>query len=195
MKVKICGITSLADASMCERLGADALGFAHFPGRTRSLPLERIADICSALGPLTTKVLVCAPSGRSEAMRMLDTSHADILQLHSLDPESLADIRRQGVGVIRAVPPIRSEASRFAPASDALLFEDGTPGTGRQYDYSQIPIDLCPRAIIAGGLNLDNLERAKAMNPYALDVSSGVESSPGKKDPALVAEFIRRVKS
>ncbi len=195
MKVKICGITNLEDAAACEDLGADALGFVHFPGRKRSLPLKEIADICSSLGPMTTKVLVCSPESPADALRMAASSNADIVQLHTFDPDALNEVRRHGLKVIRAVSPTRSEAERFVRASDALLFERGTPGTGTSYDYSQVPVDICPRAIIAGGLDLSNLDRAKALRPYALDVSSGVERDPGKKDPHLVEEFVRRCKS
>jgi phosphoribosylanthranilate isomerase len=195
MRVKICGITNLEDASMCEELGVDAVGFVHFPGRGRSLSLETIAGICSSLGPMVAKVLVCAPINPAEALQMIDRSNADVIQVHSLDPEGVGEIRGQGAKVIRAVPPIRSEALRFAGVADALLFEHGTPGTGTPYDFSVVPIDACQRAIIAGGLNPENLETAKALRPYALDVSSGVERKVGKKDPGLVAEFIRRCKS
>ncbi len=192
MKVKICGLTSLEDAVMCEESGADAVGFVHVAGRSRSMPLDKIADICSVLGPMTTTVLVCAPSSSEQASSMFSESGTDLLQLHTLEPEDLNRIGDEGVGLIRAVPPIRSEAVRFSRSADALLFEAGVPGTGSSYDYSQIPIDASEHAIIAGGLNLDNMHRALAMRPYALDVSSGVESAPGRKDPSLVAGFIRR---
>lgn len=195
MRVKICGITNLEDASMCEELGADALGFVHFPGRSRSLPLKEIAEICSSLGPMITRILVSAPNSPTEALRMIDESNTDVIQVHSLDPDDVRGIREQGTRVIRAVPPTRSDALRFASVADALLFEHGTPGTGTAYDFSVVPIGSCQRAIIAGGLNMHNLEVAKALGPYALDVSSGVERRTGRKDPELVAEFIRRCKS
>jgi len=195
MKVKICGITNLEDAATCEELGADALGFVHFPGRMRSLPLEEIAGICSSLGPMTMKVLVCSPTSPTDALRMVALSKTDIVQLHTFGPETLNEVRQHGVKVIRAVSPTRSEAEKFVGAADALLFEQGAPGTGTSYDYSQVPVDCCPRAIIAGGLDLNNLDRAKALRPYALDVSSGVERAPGKKDLDLVEEFVRRCKS
>jgi len=126
---------------------------------------------------------------------MIDESNADAIQVHSLDPDGVRDIREQGTRVIRAVLPTKSDALRFASVADALLFEHGAPGTGTPYDFSIVPIDSCRRAIIAGGLNLHNLDMAKALGPYALDVSSGVERTIGKKDPELVAEFIRRCKS
>jgi len=182
MKVKICGITNAEDAFACEDSGADALGFVHVPGRSRSTALDRIADICASLGPMTTSVLVCLPSNDKAAMDMVERSRADIVQVHSLDPRSLDSVRESGIGVIRAVRPDRDEATTYAEHADALLFENGVPGTGTGFDYTQTPVDCCRRAIIAGGLNIDNLEQAKTMEPYALDVSSGVESTPGKND-------------
>ena len=161
MKVKICGLTTREDAIMCEDLGADAIGLVHFPGRTRSLALNQIADISSSLGPLTTKVLVCAPGTTSEALEMMHASNVDALQLYSLEPSELLELRKLGVRVFRVVPPDREVALRFSRAADALVFEGGTPGSGTSYDYSKAPIDCCRKAIIAGGLNTSNLHLAK----------------------------------
>jgi len=194
MKVKICGLTSLEDALMCEGLGADALGFVDVPGRARSMPIDRIAEICAVLGPMTSSVLVCAPSSPEEAVDRFDASEAKALQLHSLSPEEVGEVGEHGVPVIRALAPSREQAFRFAPFVRALLFESGLPGTGSSYDYSSIPMDASKRVIVAGGLTPGNLHLAKALKPYALDVSSGVEVHPGRKDAALVSEFIRRAK-
>ena len=192
MKVKICGITNLDDARMCQELGADMLGFVHVPGRERSLPLAEISNICSTLGPTIERTLACSPRDVQHAQHLLRRSGADILQTYTLDPDDLVVLRSAGAKVFRVVPPDRSEAARFASAADALVFESGSPGTGSSYDYSAIPIDCCDRAIIAGGLNPGNVLIAKALQPYALDVSSGVERSPLRKDRELVSEFIRR---
>ena len=195
MKVKICGITSIEDACLCDDLGADALGFVHVPGRMRTLPLVRIREICSSIGPMSVKVLVCAPDDVASARDMFDAAGVDVLQLHSLGPEELSELRSEGIRVIRSVPPVRQEAERYAHSADALLFEGGSPGTGSSYDYSEVPLDVCGRGIIAGGLTPSNLHEAKALGPYALDVSSGVEAVPGRKDPSLVEEFVRRCRS
>jgi phosphoribosylanthranilate isomerase len=194
MKVKICGITTLYDAALCEELGADALGFVHYPGRRRSLALSEIRRMTSSLGPMTSKVVVCEPKDALEAIEFSEQSGADTVQTYSLGPEALDEVRKSGVKVIRAVPIERAEARAFALHADALVFEHGVPGTGSSYDYSKIPMDCCDRAIIAGGLTIQNVVEAKAMNPYAVDVSSGVESANGRKDPELVKEFIRRTK-
>jgi phosphoribosylanthranilate isomerase len=106
----------------------------------------------------------------------------------------LQEYRDSGGKVIRAVKPSVDEARCFAGFADALLFEMGEPGSGASYDYSKVPVESCKKAIIAGGLRIDNLGSAKAKRPYALDVSSGVESAPGRKDRGLVSEFIRRCK-
>lgn len=195
MKVKICGITRAEDALMCEELGADAVGFVHYPGRSRSMPLEEIARMGESLGPMTAKVLVCAPADVPEAIQLAARAGVSIIQTYSLSPPEMESLRRQGIGVIRAVPPERSEAAKYSAVADALLFEKGVPGTGEEYDYSRIPMNCHPRSIIAGGLNIDNIDRAKAMGPYALDVSSGVERHHGRKDRGLVSEFIRRCRS
>ncbi len=194
MKVKVCGITNLDDAVMCEEAGADALGFVHVRGRSRSLELDKVAEVCSVLGPMTSTVLVCSPRSSEEAAEMFRKSDADILQLHSLEPDEMQQLRDDGIRLIRAVSPVRHEALRFSEIVHAILFESGVPGTGTVYDYSEVPIDACRRVIIAGGLTISNVHKALAKNPYALDVSSGVERSPGRKDPALVSEFIRRCK-
>lgn len=192
MKVKICGITDLKDAAMCEEKGADMLGFVYFPGKMRSLPLSEIAKMIASLDRSTMKVVACDPKDAREASVFHRITGADFLQVYSLPPEALQEFRDYGGKVIRAIRPSRDEATRFSGSADALLFEMGQPGTGTSYDYSKVPTECCPRSIIGGGLRVDNLDRAKAKNPYALDVSSGVESVPGRKDPQLVSEFIRR---
>lgn len=194
MKVKICGVTSAEDALMCETLGADMIGLVHVPGRDRSLSIRAISGICSSLGS-STRVLVCEPSDTDDALRKFSESGADILQVHSLGPDEISTLRDRGVPVFRVVPSDRAQAMRFAAVAEALVFENGTPGTGTAYDYSTVPLDCCQRGIIAGGLRIDNLHLAKKLGPYALDVSSGVECRPGKKDPGIVSEFIRRCKS
>jgi phosphoribosylanthranilate isomerase len=192
MMVKICGVTSQEDAAMCETLGADMLGFVHYPGKLRSLPLARISEMCASLGPGASKVLVCSPPDERTAMEMFERSSADILQLCSLGPEETMSLRQRGVNVMRMVKPERAEAVKFASAVDYLVYEGGDPGSGAVYDYSKIPMGTCRREIIAGGLTPDNVHEAISMRPYGVDVSSGVESAPGRKDPAKVASFIAR---
>lgn len=195
MKVKICGITSSEDAALCEDLGADALGFVHVPGRTRSLSLESISKMCSSLGPITSKVLVCKPQTVDSALAMLADSGADMLQLYSLGVDELLALRDHGAKVLRVVKPSDGNAEHISSVVDALVFENGAPGTGVAYDYSTIPTRLRGRSFIAGGLTPENVQAARALKPYGVDVSSGVEVQFGRKDPRKVENFIRRCKS
>jgi len=195
MKVKICGITNQEDAQMCERLGADALGLVHFPGRSRSMSLDSISEIMSTIGPFTKKVLVSDPRSVDEASSMVDKTGADLLQAYNLSVNQIEELDEIDVKVLRVVYPIRSEAMEFARCAKGLVFENGEPGTGTGYDYGAIPLDVCAVTIIAGGLNLANLDKVLGLSPYGVDVSSGVESVPCRKDPSLVKEFIRRCHS
>jgi phosphoribosylanthranilate isomerase len=193
VKVKICGVRTAEEAHLCEELGADAIGFIHYPGRIRSLPLSRIREICGTLGPMVTRVLICKPQGPLQAIDMLDRSGADVLQTYSLSPLFVSRVREEGARIIRAIPPEIDEARRYARVANALVFEAGVPGTGSGYDYSIVPLDACEKAIIAGGLHPGNVDRVKELDPYGVDTSSGVEID-GRKDPHLVEEFIRRCK-
>ena len=195
MKVKICGLMCPEDAAMCEDLGADALGFVHVPGRSRSLPLESISEMCSSLGSVTSRVLVCKPPTVDSSLAMLADSGADTLQLYSLEPDELLELRDHGVKVLRVVKPSDGEAERYASVVDALVFENGMPGTGAAYDYSSIPAGLRGRSFIAGGLTPENVHIARALKPYGVDVSSGVEVEFGRKDPEKVERFIRGCRS
>ena len=190
MKVKICGITSFEDAEICNELGADILGFVHFPGRPRSLTLDSVAGICDSLAPGSIKALVCAPESVDDAAYLLSRSRADVLQTYTLDPDEIQTLGEIGVKVMRVVLPSREEAMRFRSCADALVYESGVPGSGSSYDYSTAPLGSCSREFIAGGLNRNNISCVKSLGPYGVDVSSGVESHPGRKDPEKVRMFI-----
>lgn len=195
MKVKICGITNAEDAWMCESFDPDALGFVHYPLKARSLPLENIRDISSTIGPFTKKVLVCLPGNVDVAVKMVEDAGVDVIQLYTFCRSEIETIKACGIPVIRAVKPVEREIQEFVGVADALLFDGPVPGSGLSHDYTKIPIKSCHKAIIAGGLTLENLDIVKALKPYGVDVSSGVERTIGKKDPQLVSEFIRRCKS
>lgn len=195
MKVKICGVKTAEDAMMCERLGADAIGVVHYPGRGRSVPLDEVSNIFSSLGPFVTRVVVTEPSSVDQALHIMNSTHADVLQSYTLDSTTISSLQENGVRVIRGVKPERREAEEYGRIADAVVFERGVPGKGERYDYSSIPVECCRRAIIAGGLTPENVVKTKGLSPYGVDVSSGVERSFGRKDASLVEQFIRRCKS
>jgi len=196
-RVKICGVTSVADAAMCADLGADAVGVNLVPGSPRRVDEATARAIADAVGKTTLVVAVVA--GMSvEAMRALrDRTGAGCLQLHG--DESPADVR--------ALLPHAYKAVRVATRADVLQADafpgdyvlvdakvDGAlGGSGRTFDWDLV-VDLAARRklVLAGGLTPDNVALAVArVRPWCVDVASGVEKAPGVKDPRLVELFVR----
>lgn len=197
-KIKICGITRLEDAQLCAGLGADFLGFIFVPSSPRYIEPEKAAEITSSVkGPKFVGVF------RDES---LDTIHRithraglDIIQFHGTESDD--DIHTLGLPSVKAIrvgetlPDTNSH-----PSADWLLFDtfdarrDG--GTGRSFDWSLLAI--YPRTkpfFLAGGLGPDNIAAAISLvRPDAIDVSSGVESAPGVKDPDRLRTLFERVK-
>jgi len=201
--VKICGLTNVRDARLAARLGANALGFNFVKESPRYIRPERARAIIAALPPFVTTVGVFVNQPPEEVTGICRLCHLDAAQLHGDEPPSrVAQVR--GVGRIIKGVRIRS-GSDIALCSryhvDAFLLDAYVPGkrggTGETFNW-----ELARDAgrfgpiILAGGLSPENVEDAiQTAAPYAVDVASGVESAPGKKNKDLMAEFIVRVKS
>jgi phosphoribosylanthranilate isomerase len=199
-RVKICGITNPEDALHAAACGADALGFVFYAGSPRHVTPEQALDIVAELPPFVTRVGLFV-NERPETIRVVaGKCGLDAIQLHGdEDPE---DCLLPPYRVIKGVRP-RTVAdldvlSAYRVA--ALLVDAAVPGqfggTGQRADW-QLAAQLAAtrRVILAGGLSPANVVAAvQAVHPYGIDVSSGVESTPGKKDPVKVAQFIRLVK-
>ena len=198
-RVKFCGITNLEDAEEAVRLGAWAIGLNHHPASPRFCEPDEAARIGAALKRRCEVVGVFVNSSLDEVARAADEEGLTMLQLHGDEgPAFCAEVaRRTGAKVIKAIR-VRSGADlRAAEAfrTDYHLLDahrPGTPGgTGESFDWdlaaarrSEIPV------IVAGGLTPDNVAEAiAAAAPFAVDVASGVETSPGCKDHALMAAF------
>lgn len=208
-KVQICGVTSMEDALMCEEMGADAIGFVSVESRRRNVQIEKIKGILEQLGPFTTKSLIGFPENSEEFIEKARYVNADMVQLYTLNVAEIEKIKQQGFGVIRAVHIDRetgqlemdiNEFAEFARVCDVILFEPSLRGRkggiGLKYDYEKITpyVHYCKRFSIAGGLAHDNVQEALKLNPYAVHVSSGIESEIGKKDGEKVKAFIKRCK-
>ncbi len=203
VKVKICGITNLSDAMAACGLGADAIGFI-FADSPRKISVAKARGITAKIPPYVTKVGVFADEKISKVLKTAKDCRLDCIQLHG--SESPAYCRSLGkyykiVKVIR-VKDASSVRSAKSTGADALLLDTYTEGrkggTGKVFDWKLVC--LAKRSgkpvILSGGLNSKNVREAiKRSIPYAVDVSSGVESRPGKKDPALIRDFIRKVKT
>ena len=201
MKVKICGITSFDDASAALALGADALGFNFHPGSPRYTDPATARGIVSRLPPFAAAVGVFVnPGSPADVLRIARAAGVGVLQLHGDEsPEfcrALADwplvkAVRVGGGLdpgVLARYPVR------AFLLDAYE-ETAYGGTGRTFNWERAAALRGIGAIIlAGGLTPENVGRAiRTVRPYAVDVCSGVEAAPGRKDKAMMARFMEEV--
>jgi len=205
VRVKICGITNEADATMAIAAGADALGFVFVPGTKRAVTAEAVAAITARMPPFVARVglFVNAPAAEIEATIAL--AGLDTIQLHGEETPELARSFMNRVRVLKAFR-VRDEASfaavtPFFSACHAVLLDAfdaaGHGGTGTQFDWSLAQHVRAWRhpVIIAGGLRPDNVaEAVHRFAPYAVDVSSGVEAGPGRKDPEKVRAFVKNAK-
>ena len=198
-RVKICGITNLEDALLAAEAGADALGFVFYRGSKRFVPPATAGEIVRALPPFVQTVGVFVNSPRREVETILETVGLGALQFHG--EESVDDCQGWPVPVVRAIRPRTANDLHTLPLQgvDAWLVDAWSPrgrgGTGELADWG-LAGELARRArvILAGGLTPHNVaEAVRRVRPYAVDVSSGVERAPGRKDPEKVKAFVEAV--
>jgi phosphoribosylanthranilate isomerase len=190
MRIKCCGITKPEDARFAEACGADAIGVVIFsPPSVRSVTPERAQEIFEAVGPFTTTVAVSHT-----------TSHEDLEQILALQPDAVqlsypfTFQKKPGSKVIRVTgqnnPPLAY--------CDAIIVDE-SHGSGKAFDLSharQVVMSSSVPVILAGGLTPENVADAiRQVRPYAVDVASGIESAPGKKDHNKIAAFIAAARS
>ena len=200
--VKICGITRANDALAATRLGAHALGFVFYATSPRSVSPARAAEIIRALPPFITSVgLFVNPEAR-DVERVLEQTPLNLLQFHGEETPAFCDrFRMPYLKAVRVQAGLDLlQYAQFHSAARALLldaFVEGTHGgTGAAFDWNLIPRELPLPVILSGGLNPDNVgDAVRRVRPCAVDVSSGVETSPGIKDPRKIAAFMKEVRS
>jgi phosphoribosylanthranilate isomerase len=196
VRIKICGITNLEDALIAVEAGADALGFVFFKGSSRNISPEQAKVIIRRLPPFVQTVGLFVNEESATVNLIADQCGLDIIQLHGDEsPEYCTNVKRRIIKAFR----VKDESSLADIASypvSACLLDTWSPaaygGTGKVFNWSIAAKAATERTIIlAGGLNPENVgEAIAAVQPYAVDVSSGVESSPGYKDKTKVFEFI-----
>lgn len=200
-RIKVCGITNLEDAMQAVEAGADALGFVFYAQSPRCVTPSAVQQIVAQLPPFVTTVGLFVNESAARIRRAMAAARLAVVQLHG--DEQPEDCRLEPLPVIKALR-VRDAASLQGAEHyqvAALLLDawsnDHFGGSGLSFDW-QLTRRLTGQRplILAGGLTPGNVAAAIAqVKPYAVDVSSGVEARPGKKDPQKVAEFIRQVRS
>lgn len=198
VRIKICGITRREDARVAEDAGADAIGLIFAERSRRRVGLTAAAGIVAALGPLVTRVGVFVDAPLDRVRAAVHRLRLGAVQLHGDEPAAYAAALRGEVAVVRALPftPALTPASLEGYPADAFLLDAPTPGSGRSFDWSEaVAWRGHPRLILAGGLDPGTVaEGVRVLQPYAVDVASGVESEPGVKDAERVQAFVRAVR-
>jgi len=203
VRVKICGITSSEDALVAAEAGADGVGFVFWEQSPRYVDIARARKIASCLPPFVSRVGVFVNAPSEVLRKTADEVGLDVLQLHGDEaPESLKNPPRRILKAIRVgkgFDPKRVLAY-LKVASGILLDAKGeTPGgTGLTFDWSLVRSVRKRVAflVLAGGLNPTNVARAvRIVRPDGVDVSSGVEHSPGRKDPRKIKAFIEALRA
>ncbi|MDD5138950.1 MAG: phosphoribosylanthranilate isomerase [Verrucomicrobiales bacterium] len=202
VKVKICGVTNVADALAAAEAGADMIGLMFYEQSPRHITLQTAVEISRALPPFVLKVGVFVNPAEELVMRALGDCGLSLLQFHGDEPSqfctqfgamSLKAFRISNAGSLAALENYKTDAFLLDAHS-----KSGLGGTGEKFNW-----DLAVEAqkfgkpiFLAGGLTPENVADAvRKVQPFAVDVSSGVESAPGKKDIAKVRAFIAAVRA
>jgi phosphoribosylanthranilate isomerase len=200
-RVKICGITNLADAQAAVAAGADVLGFNFYDGSPRHISLKTAADISKQLPPFVMRAGIFVNADEDLVTRAIGECHLNLLQFHGDEtPEFCVQF---GLMSMKAFRIRDAESLKELPkfSTDAYLLDAFSPeargGTGEKFNW-ELAIEaqkFGKPVFLAGGLTPGNVaEAVRTVRPFGVDVSSGVESSPGKKDHAKVRAFITAVR-
>ena len=202
MKIKICGITNPENAEKICQLNINAIGLVFYNKSPRAISISQAKEIIDSIPPFISKVGLFVNSDPSLVDRVLNNVNIDTLQFHG--SESPSDCSQFQMPFIKAIrmnkeTNLLMQAEEYSDATGLLLdsFEDDSfGGTGKTFDWSLIKDKINLPIILAGGLNKDNVIKAiKMTQPYAIDISSGVESKKGIKDIEKTKEIIEIVKS
>jgi len=207
-RIKMCGTTSVADAAAAVNTGVDALGFIFFERSPRNIFKEDAKKIISTLPPFLDTVGVFVDESLETVCKIVDYCGINHVQLHGKESVAFCRELQKLMPSLRIIKAFRVKEeldkellASYADYVSGYLFDTYTKGqeggTGKVFRWELLENAELDRAIIlAGGLTADNVVSAiKAVSPYAIDINSGVERSPGKKDHMLLATLINRVRT
>lgn len=201
VRVKVCGITRAADAGSAVAAGVDALGLVFHAASRRGVDIAVARGIVAGLPPFVSVVALFVDPDADTVRRVVEELRPDLLQFHGR--ESAEFCIQFGVPYLKALrvgeQALAPEALDEHPQARGILLDTLDPsqagGSGRRFDWTLLPTRHQRVQVLAGGLDASNVgEAIRTMRPYAVDVSSGVESAPGVKDPARIEAFMRAVR-
>ena len=211
-RIKLCGLTRLEDVEQAVAAGADAIGLVFYPPSPRSVNAQQGGQLLSAMPPFISSVGLFVNATVEEIEMVLAAAPISILQFHG--DETVAQccaiakkVQRPFMRALRVRPDTTAADllecdSQFRSASPlfaGLLLDtwvDAYGGSGKVFDWSLIPADLARRVVLSGGLNVQNVTDAVVgVRPFAVDVSSGIESAKGIKDAAMMHAFVSAVRA
>jgi len=200
-RVKICGITRVQDALAAADAGADAIGLVFYPESRRAVSIAAANLIIRELPPFITSVGLFVDAPTHDVLSVLSNVNLDMLQFHGEEEPAACEIYgKLWLKALRMTPGINLPAlARKYENCAGLLLDSSAPGmaggTGQVFDWNLVTGVVEMPVILAGGLHADNVVAAiTRVRPYAVDVSSGVESAPGIKDAGKMKAFIARVR-
>jgi len=203
IRVKICGITSAADAQAAIDAGANLLGFNFYPKSPRHINEDKAAEIRRKLPKKVKAVGIFVNWAPADVIELRSSLELDAVQLHGDEtPETVLELAPivPVIKAFRVEPEFPLTTLNEYSEAFAFLFDAAHTGqyggTGRTTDWDVARrASLKHRIILAGGLKVENVAAAvRIVRPYGIDVASGVESSPGKKDPGRLREFIQEIR-
>lgn len=191
--VKVCGLTSARDTTHAVQAGASAIGFNFYPKSSRFLDLGQARILASLVPPPVAKVGIFVDATIEQLLEAVDRVPLDVLQLHGA-VDFLLNSLPEGIRVWRALPVTpQFRVSALGPEFEAYFLDSPTPrhgGSGQTFDWTRARSATAP-IVLAGGLNPSNVALAiETAEPWGVDACSGLESSPGHKDPEKVEAFV-----
>lgn len=198
-RVKLCGTTRIEDLEAAVAAGADAVGvITGVPVETpRAVSPARAADLLARVPPLVTGVLVTMPDGPTEAADLVERTRPDALQVHGQSPDEVRSLAAAVDVPLLVAVDVEDDVAAYAGPADALLLdstdEHGAGGTGTIHDWdraSELAAGFDVPVVLAGGLTSENVaEAVDRVDPFAVDVASGVERTGGIKDHDAMRRF------
>lgn len=201
-RIKFCGLTRAGDVDAAIELGVDAVGFVLVPGSKRQVERSLASTLRAHVPATVSTVLLFKDASADQVRDAIAALHPDLLQFHgSESPEFCAQFGLPylvALAMGEGTGDLAAEAQRYPRAAGILLDSHARGGMGGQgvtFDWSLIPRSLGRPLVLAGGLHPGNVAEAVGrIHPYAVDVSSGIESAPGQKDYAKMQAFIEEVR-